>query len=1104
MARSPLRQLAAAAAALSLLAVGPALPSAGAGPDPVEPADLTVVDGAVTHTGTVRAHKSLSGSLAHTPRALLDREDDTLIPVMIKLDHDGSASYAGGLDGLAATSPRVTGRPITGHSRAERAYTAYQQRNEKAVEAALDQAVPGAEVGRSFRVAYGGLSATIPADSVEDVLAIDGVAAVQPDELRKPLTDSSPQFIHADEVQEALGGAPDAGAGLIYANLDTGVWPEHPSFADQGNLEAPPKGLDLECDFGDNPLTAEDDPFSCNNKLIGGYAFLDTYLSSAGRAAVEPYHSARDSEGHGTHTASTSAGNVLEHAEVLGVDRGPVRGMAPGAWVVEYKVCGVQGCFDSDTTAAVQQAIEDGVDVINFSISGGTDPYADPTELAFLDAYAAGVFVSASAGNEGPGAGTANHLSPWVTSVGASTQRREFGSTLTMTAGADTYEVGGVTITQGAGPLPVVMSADAPYNDPMCLDPAPAGTFEGQIVACRRGTNARVEKGYNVLQGGAAGMILYNPSLADVETDNHWLPTIHVADGTDLEAFMDGHDDVLGQFTAGVAQDGQGDVMAAFSSRGPAGLFVKPDVTAPGVQILAGMTPTPDTVTGGPPGEIFQAIAGTSMSSPHVAGSALLVRAVHPDWTPGQIRSALMTSSVTDVVKEDLTTPADAFDMGAGRIDVAAAADVVLTVDETAGRLFQLGGDPLTAVDLNLPSINAPTMPGTLTTTRTVTNTSSRMQQVDVSAQAPADSTITVSPRKFNLRPGRSVDLMVTISSTAPLGEQRFGSVLLTPKHGGAGLHLPVAFVHTQGDVGLTQSCDPAEIPRQGTTTCTVQAVNQGPEEQRVSLTTSLTNELKLAGVEGATATGPRSVTATATLAGNRPGVPAVEPGSSVAGFLPLAAFGIKPFPVGDEDLVNFNVPSFEFAGRTYTLLGVDSNGYSVVGGGTEADNNCCSIPEGPDAAPPNNVLAPFWTDLDGTGTDGIYISVLTDGVSSWLVVEHETRVWGTTDVVPMQTWIGVNGVEDISYAYDPADLPADPGQSFLVGAENALGEGDMSATVPTGDLVVSSTPPTPGGTLTYTVDVRGLRGGTGVVTSTMTSPQLPGTTVVRTKVKVV
>src|SRR5262249_42530855 len=161
-----------------------------------------------------------------------------------------------------------------------------------------------------------------------------------------------------------------------------------------------------------------------------------------------------------------------------------------------------------------------------------------------------------------------------------------------------------------------------------------------KIVACKRGGTVngvpigRVQKGHNILQGGAIGMILYNQPLADTETDNHFLPTVHLADGTQFLAYANAHPGITARFTQGTKANGQGDVMANFSSRGPAGQFIKPDITAPGIQILAGHTPTPDEIPGGPPGEFFQAIAGTSMSSPHIAGSAILSRALHPTWTP--------------------------------------------------------------------------------------------------------------------------------------------------------------------------------------------------------------------------------------------------------------------------------------------------------------------------------------------------------------------------------------------------------------------------------------------------------------------------------------
>jgi subtilisin family serine protease len=497
------------------------------------------------------------------------------------LDHDPVASYRGGISGYAATSPALTGKRLTGGQAAELAYGGYLEKQESRFADLLTQRVPQAQLRQRLRTVYGGLALTVPANRVKDLLALDGVVAVQKDELRQPLTDSSSEFIGATRVQQDLGGSRRAGKGVLVGILDTGAWPEHPSFADQGIVGTPPsRGKARTCDFGEG--------FRCNNKLVSGQAFLDSYLSVHDS---ETYRTARDSNGHGTHTASTAAGNVVESATVFGVDRGPVRGVAPGAWLSVYKVCGTEGCMSSDSAAAISQAIYDGVDVINYSISGGTDPFTDPVEMAFLDAYAAGVFVAASAGNSGPGEGTVNHLSPWVTTVAASTQTRAFEASLTFRSWA---MLKGASITAGVGPAPVARNGK-------CLEPAKAGSFLGKIVVCERGGNARVEKGWNVKRGGAVGMILFNPQLQDVETDNHWLPTVHLADDA-VVSILDGGQDLTATISAGSRAKGEGDVIAGFSSRGPGGLALKPDVTAPGVQILAGHTPEPDKTAGGPPG----------------------------------------------------------------------------------------------------------------------------------------------------------------------------------------------------------------------------------------------------------------------------------------------------------------------------------------------------------------------------------------------------------------------------------------------------------------------------------------------------------------------
>jgi Subtilase family/Fibronectin type-III domain/PA domain len=1081
---------------------------AGSTASAIEPGDLTAKP--LTPVERISGTKSVSGKLAQTDPNLLTRNDGALVDVVIKLDYDATASYAGGIEGLAATSPRATGKPLNRRAANVQRYEAYIAGQEKSVLSALRKQVPSAKVGLKLHTVYGGFAARIPANSVERVLAIPGVAAVQADTMNKILTDSSPAFINATDVYPDLGGTPNAGAGVIFGDLDTGVWPEHPSLADQGNLGAPPPRADSTprtCNFGDNPLTPANDPFVCQNKLIGGEPFLATYLSNPARAAAEPYHTARDSNGHGTHTTTTSAGNVVEQANPLGVDRGTIHGIAPGAWVIEYKVCGIQGCVSSDSAAAVAEAILDGVDVINFSISGGTNPFADPVELAFLDAYAAGVFVSASAGNEGPGAGTANHLSPWVTSVAASTQKRAFESTLTLNAsGGASATFTGASLTAGvSSAAPVVLSSAAPYSNDFCGAPAAPATFTGKIVACKRGGDiARVDKGYNVFQGGAVGMILYNPSLADVETDNHWLPTVHLADGTAFLAFLAGHTGVTATFTDGQKVNGQGDVMAAFSSRGPAGLFVKPDVTAPGVQILAGNTPTPESPTEGPPGEYFQAIAGTSMSSPHVAGAALLLADSHPGWTPGQIKSALMTSAITGVVKEDLSTPADPFDFGAGRINVGQADDVRLTFDETAARYFAMGGDPILAAQLNLPSINAPVLPGRLTVARTARNVSSSNQKFDVVTHAPAGSSITVSPSSFQLDAGQSRTLSITIETEAPIGAQQFASIEIRP-NSGARQHLPVAFIHTQGDVNLSQDCAPATINKNQTATCDVTATNNSFGDTVVDLDTYTTSGLPIVGSSGATVIDDKHVQLHGvTLAGAQPGIPSLAPGT-IAGYIPLTSLGVTPDPVGDEDILNFNVPAFEYAGETWSSIGVDSNGYAIIGGGSSEDNNCCNIPSGPYPSRPNNVLAPFWTDLDGTGAPGVYAALLTDGVDTWLVIEWQVNVFGTTSNRHFQTWIGVNGTEDIVFAYDPAALPADPaGQPFAVRVENKIGQGDDLGALPTEDLRVASTSPVAGESAGYSITLKGAKPGDGTVRTEMVAEGVPGVTVEKDTITVV
>ncbi len=353
----------------------------------------------------------------------------------------------------------------------------------------LKNAAPSAQVTQTFQTVYGGVTAQVPANSIGALLRVPGVAAVQRDTLNQPLDDNT-SFIGATTVWPTLGGSTLAGSNVVVGVIDTGVWPESPFFVAKPGEPAPPRPLSAyHCDFGDGSDVAHLGPtFACNNKLIGAYNFTQTYMANTGSNGQEFCNntthlcSARDSEGHGTHTSSTAAGDCVTSAVLYGVERGPVCGIAPGAHVIMYRVCLASGCYSSDSVAAVQQAIADGVNVINFSISGGAQPYSDPVELAFLDATNAGISVNAAAGNSGPGAGTADHGGPWVTTVGAVTGPRAFQSTLHLTAdGGASFDVTGVTITNGIStPTPVVLAQSITGEDALCQSTLAAGTATGE------------------------------------------------------------------------------------------------------------------------------------------------------------------------------------------------------------------------------------------------------------------------------------------------------------------------------------------------------------------------------------------------------------------------------------------------------------------------------------------------------------------------------------------------------------------------------------------------------------------------------------------------
>jgi hypothetical protein len=745
---------------------------------------------------------------------------------LVRLAEEPALNYMGTIAGYARTAP-AAGRKLNSTNANVRKYVGFLQARHGAV---LNRVGAANKKIYSYVYAVNAFSAVLTGRQVATLRKTRGVVSVERDVLHKEATENSPTFLGLNAsggLWGQTGGQAAAGEDVIIGVIDTGIWPEHPSFSDQRDLrdrpgssgkalrvyDAPPATWHGTCQSGE--LWSQDD---CNNKLIGARYFL----SGFGHHGIikNDYKSARDADGHGTHTTSTAGGNAGVRASIFGIPRGTISGMAPRARVAMYKALWNDlGGFTSDLAAAIDAAVADGVDVINYSIGSSTPSLTSLDDIAFLNATTrGGVFVAASAGNDGPGAGTIGSPAsvPWLLTVGASTQNRTFEGSVTLGSGA-TFK--GASVTAGTGSqLRIVDAKDA--GGELCeigkLDPSKVA---GNIVLCLRGVTDRVAKSRAILLAGGRGMVLFNPNdTQDLVTDNHWVPSVHInnTNGLAVRAYITAQGaNARAQIFQGASVPEQGSRMAAFSSRGPdliATDFIKPDVTAPGVNILAGNTATPFST---PRGQLFQSISGTSMSSPHAAGIAALLVQLHRTWTPAQIKSAMMTTGRQNVVKEDGTTAADPFDIGAGHIVPNSSSNPGLTFDATrndylkylctaAPEVFanptatcaSLGGaiDPS---DLNLPSIGIGELAGAQTITRTATSVLSAGSTWTSSREGLAGINVSITPSITVGAAGsttqRAAWQATFTTDTAALNQWAFGAIKWTQTGTGKVVRLPVA-----------------------------------------------------------------------------------------------------------------------------------------------------------------------------------------------------------------------------------------------------------------------------------------------------------------------
>lgn len=769
----------------------------------------------------VAALVALVSVVAAVPASGGSRVDATATYI-VQLVQAPVAGYEGGTAGYAATKP-AKGKKLDASSPAAQRYAGYLRDKH---ESALAN-VGGADKLYDYTAVFNGFAARLTTAQAAALEAQAGVLSVEKAELLQVDTSSTPAFLGLNApggLWDQLGGVGKGGLGsgagedVVIGDVDGGYWPENPAFSDRkvdgsnGNLY-PHKvtGFSGACQAG------EDFPAStCNRKVISA-RFFDAGM---GAASIPDYEflSPRDYGGHGTHTASTMAGNFGVQATGDAAVFGKLSGIAPRARLAVYKACWVLpnapsgSCNSADTTAAIEQAVEDGVDAINYSIAGTTTSFTNSVEVSFLFAAAAGVYVSASAGNNGPTAGTVAHPSPWITTTAAGTHNRDGLGTVTIDG--TTYDGHSSAATAVSGQLaifgtelPLPQPAEAALTPDQKMRLCYPGTLPpvaaaGKIVVCERGVNARIDKSLAVLMAGGIGMIMVNPTVNSVNADLHFVPSIHLGASTnqaDATALYDAIDAaaVAGK-TASISKgtivyNADAPFTASFSSRGPiaagGGDILKPDIIAPGQDILAAVAPPGDH------GRNFGLNSGTSMSSPHMTALGALMHQAHPSWSPMMIKSAFMTTAYQG---HDY----DAFGWGAGHVDPNKAVDPGLVFDSDLGdwlaflkgqKLFNGPGPAIDASDLNASSIAIGDLAGSQTVSRAATSVGSQSETYTFSTTGLPGLSVTPSVASFTAAPGSVTPWTVTfLRTTAPLNVYSKGFIVWTGDKGHV-VKMPVA-----------------------------------------------------------------------------------------------------------------------------------------------------------------------------------------------------------------------------------------------------------------------------------------------------------------------
>jgi subtilisin family serine protease len=633
------------------------------------------------------------------------------------------------------------------------------------------------------------------------------------------------------------------GEGVVIGVIDTGINSKHPSFAEVGGdgyVHINPLGQGNFIGACDPANEFYNPAFQCNNKLIGAWTFAETAVISNTHNGI---YGPEDEDDHGSHTASTAAGNILNQATVHGFEFGAISGVAPHANIIAYDACGFitpdgysAGCPGGALYNAIGQAISDGVDVLNYSLAGGSDPWNDPFEQLFLLARDYGMIVSASAGNDGPTVSTVSHVSPWVLSTAATSHNRGIHKSLTnISDGSSTLpDILGTGLTASLPSDTAIIDADS-LGNPHCepFDSTQAAAIAGKIVLCERGGDSgRQAKSHEALAAGAVGFILMNDeqSQGSFISETYALPGIQIAhnDGLALRAWLassSGTPQARISETSFTIADSNADKLASFSSRGPAlqqaSNIIKPDLAAPGVGILAAIADTNGALPD------YNVYSGTSMAAPQVTGAAALLRGLYPNWTAGEIQSALVMTANSAVRSHLDDLPSTPLDRGNGRVVLQDALFAGLVIDEASENFAAA----ISSQGANASSLNIPSMADTKCVVRcSWSRTFRSTQDTAVEWQFSAESVgLSAEPNRFTIPAGGTQTITFTLDvGSASVGAYVFNRVILSDTAGNLpDTTLSVAALPTMLNLPSKQVIESQNTTHQADITVTAAAFEQ-------------------------------------------------------------------------------------------------------------------------------------------------------------------------------------------------------------------------------------------------------------------------------------